>query len=82
MPSLDIARIVHHDGLDTYKQREWELTRNRLELLGCSPEDIRMVRAEYDSEWRRNLEEHDLNVLKAYREGVHDLCGPTASCAA
>lgn len=70
MPSLDIARIVHHDGLDAYRRELKASTAYRLGLLGVQPDDADLVLAEFDLEWTRNLEEHDQQVIHTYVENI------------
>lgn len=70
MPSLDIAEIVHHDGLESYQRELARILESKLRLLGVPDADISLVLSEFDKEWDRNLSDHDVQIIRTYRDSV------------
>lgn len=66
MPSIDVARLVHRDGIEEFKDDAVQSLGDHLYALGVTDDDVRLILSEFEAEWRRNLAEHDAHVIREY----------------
>lgn len=66
MPNIDVARLVHRDGIEEFKDDAVQSLGDHLQALGVSDADMLTILSEFEAEWRRNLAEHDAHVIRAY----------------
>lgn len=66
MPSIDVARLVHRDGIEEFKDDAVQSLGDHLYALGVTDDDMLTILAEFEAEWRRNLAEHDAHVIRKY----------------
>lgn len=66
VPSIDVARLVHRNGIEEFKDDAAQSLGDHLQALGVPDDDMLMILEEFDAEWRRNLAEHDARVIREY----------------
>ena len=66
MPNIDVARLVHRSGIEEFKDDAVQSLGDHLYALGVTDDDVQLILDEFEAEWRRNLAEHDRQVIRAY----------------